>query len=364
MLSNSYIIVCRLVFQRSNGDLISRCSEAPNLLPLLSGTGATSTVEPRYAVNFEFEGADAGLLRLEAEFARSPGSGLFEVSQRRWIRPQVDDRDKPPPLQIAVLDFERYVLLAHNIVISSCQSISKTLSRSDWQLEIKALEFQEASSIDQALKTFSHSIQFTPGADDGLRGVGKRRVTFSNSVPVARLIEKSSVRYRLVGTNYVLEIARYDAYHRVSNPGFYGLPGQPVVKQMTETPVTSWGASVFDLQWDNLLGKHASFGLGHTAEWSPSLNTFFPCPKESKSTNTSAGFTHFIQMVKQIAAILGPEGGSKLKAIDPEYDEIGRGHATTASASQQAPAPRTTRNTGPERVKMSWAQVAQSSGKR
>lgn len=68
--------------------------------------------EPLYAVNFEFQGQDASLLRLEAEFAESPASGLFEVSQKRWIKPQGEDKigDKRPPLQVAVIDFEGYAL--------------------------------------------------------------------------------------------------------------------------------------------------------------------------------------------------------------------------------------------------------------
>lgn len=73
---------------------------------------ATSLADekPHYAVNFEFQGEDASLLRLEAEFAKSPGSGLFEVSQRRWIRPWEENKagDKRPPLQIGIIDFERY----------------------------------------------------------------------------------------------------------------------------------------------------------------------------------------------------------------------------------------------------------------
>jgi hypothetical protein len=63
-------------------------------------------------VNFEFEGENAALLRLEAEFGRSGSDRSqvsHEVSQIRWVKPQgqYTSWDKRPPLQIGVVDFER-----------------------------------------------------------------------------------------------------------------------------------------------------------------------------------------------------------------------------------------------------------------
>ncbi|KAL4766207.1 uncharacterized protein BDW70DRAFT_1464 [Aspergillus foveolatus] len=67
------------------------------------------------------------MLRLEAEFAKRPGAREYEIKERRWLRPRTDGqiREKRPSLHslhIAVVDFER----------------------SDWRLEIRALEFHEA----------------------------------------------------------------------------------------------------------------------------------------------------------------------------------------------------------------------------
>ena len=93
-------------------DLIGKCAAASDLLAPYSATAhSVSDVDPLYAVNFEFEGENATLLRLEAEFAKSPSPGIFEVSQRRWVKPQGDNNsnDKQPPLQVGVIDFERCV---------------------------------------------------------------------------------------------------------------------------------------------------------------------------------------------------------------------------------------------------------------
>lgn len=105
-----------------------------------------------------------------------------------------------------------------------------------------------------------------------------------------------------------MEIARYDDYHRVDV-----LATQPLqlpittLNQMTDTPTTSWGASIFDLQWDNVLGQHANFRAGHTAEWIPSLNTFFPCCDDPNPSDLRVGFHQFISLVKQVALLLSPE---------------------------------------------------------
>ncbi|PGH12195.1 hypothetical protein AJ80_06815 [Polytolypa hystricis UAMH7299] len=280
-------LVPGLQFEHKDGDLISRCFEAKDLLiPYENESGSLDEAEPFYAVNFEFEGSNASLLRLEAEFKGSQKAGVYEVSHRRWVCPRSEDKsgDKRSPLQIGVVDFER----------------------SDWQLEIKALNFDEVSNIDQSLKSFSSSIRFVLRDGDGFRGEGRRRVTFTDTVPVTRLVEKSAVRYRLKGTKYLLELARYDTYNRVKVPAPMGLPQFFSLNRMAEVPVTTWGASLFDVNWDNELGKHATFGVGQAADWSPSLNTFFPnFDKDSDPSDMRAGFGQFVGLVNRVAALLG-----------------------------------------------------------
>jgi hypothetical protein len=74
---------------------------------------------------------------------------------------------------------------------------------------------------------------------------------------------------------------------------------------MAVVPVTSWGASIYSQEWDNMLGQHASFRVGHAAEWSPSLNTFFPSD-ESTDPSDVRGFNKFIDLASGIAVLLGP----------------------------------------------------------
>ncbi|EAW07763.1 uncharacterized protein ACLA_024790 [Aspergillus clavatus NRRL 1] len=266
--------------------LLAECFGATDILEHLDGTsGMLKAAEPAFSVNFEFLGSNNALLRLEAEFAKSPGAFEYEITQRRWLRPRGGGRsaDNQSPLQIGAIGFER----------------------SDWQLEIKALEFYETSSIDAALKLFSHSINFRRTANiDDISAKPQRKVLFPHSAPVARFVEKTAIRYRLKGTKYILEIARYDEYSRTTVPAYRGQNPPTVIGAISEVPSTSWGASIFDPNWDNLLGQHANLPVGHTARYTPTLSTFFP-PKEQTAAGKCVGFWELIDLVRQVAGLFG-----------------------------------------------------------
>ncbi|KKK13592.1 hypothetical protein ARAM_005384 [Aspergillus rambellii] len=285
-------------------ELLERCFKATNLLePYDSTSDSLKSAELAYSVNFEFLGTDKSMLRLEAEFAKSPGAQDYEITQRRWLRPHPSGqfRDNHSPLHIGVIDF----------------------GRSDWQLEIKSLEFHETSSIDAALKVFSHSIGFrrTAGVGD-ISAKPERKVTFPASAPVSRFVEKSALRYQLKGTKYIFEVARYDEYSRSVVPAFPGQSPATVPGEISDVPFTCWSASVFHPNWDNLLGGHANLSVGHSAKYKPNLDTFFP-PTEVglNDDDRTKGFWKFIDLVNQVAELLGPA-----KTIPPENTHQPRGN--------------------------------------
>ncbi|KAM5437236.1 hypothetical protein McanMca71_001153 [Microsporum canis] len=306
-------LVQGLEYNCGNTNILAKCASANHILAPLNGsdTAPLKQPEPLYAVNFEFQGSSS-LLRLEVEFAKSPSTDSFEVYQKRWVRPQAGDTigDKRPPLQVAVIDFER----------------------SDWQLEIKALEFQEPSTIEQSLREFSHSVKFKPEEMPDLSSPGKQRVSFSNLAPIARIVEKSALRYRLKGTNYIFELARYDEYSPSQWSAAQILQGSKP-NHMSSTPVTSWGASIFDLQWDNMLGQHANFGVGHNADWSPSLNTFFPCFGDADPTDLRSGFNCFMPLIQQVSSLLGHkrERGLANKTVVQQMEEVNESNSSSTT---------------------------------
>lgn len=103
-----------LSLEPSQNELLDRCFQASHILAPISNTlRSLADAEPAYSVNFEFFGADSALLRLEAEFSKHYGAQEYEVTQRRWVKAQGSGHsDNRSPLQIAVIDFERYVVLA------------------------------------------------------------------------------------------------------------------------------------------------------------------------------------------------------------------------------------------------------------
>ncbi|KAL3458815.1 hypothetical protein BJX64DRAFT_301724 [Aspergillus heterothallicus] len=270
-------------------ELLERCFRASHLIERCDDTSnPLRSAELTYSVNFEFSGTDKSMLRLEAEFAKSPGAQDYEITQRRWLRPRTGGQtaETRSPLHVAVTDF----------------------GRSDWQLEIKSLEFYEASSIDAALKSFSHTIGFQRTANMGdISAKPERKVTFPATAPVSRFVEKTALRYSLKGADYILEIARYDEYRRVNVPVFPNQAGATMTGGISNKPFTSWGASIFGTNWDNLLGGHANLPIGHKASYSPGLATFFP-PKEPSIDirDQDKGFWEFIDLIKQAAELLGP----------------------------------------------------------
>lgn len=214
---------------------------------------------------------------------------------------------------------------------------------SDWQLEIKSLEFYETSSIDAAMRTFSHSIGFRRTQNMGnISAKPERKVTFPSSPPVSRLVEKSAIRYRIKGTKYIFEIARYDEYRRVEV--HIGQTGATMTGGMSDVPYTSWGASVFEANWDNLLGGHANLPVGHSAKYNPSLATFFP-PKEPLAAleDHTKGLWEFVDMVKQAAELLGPTRTSPEDADNDTVSNagsasLGLGAIKSGLASSETPA--------------------------
>lgn len=140
-------------------------------------------------------------------------------------------------------------------------------------------------------------------------------MTFPASAPVSRFVEKTALRYRLKDTKYIFEIARYDEYSRAGLEVFQR-PGSVVYTgQMSEVPSTSWGASIFHPDWDNLLGDHANLPVGRSAQWNPKLDTFFPPLGNSSSGDGYSGFWVFIHLVRQVAYLLSSTKTSPLQQV-------------------------------------------------
>jgi hypothetical protein len=171
-------------------------------------------------------------------------------------------------------------------VPSASWNLTNSCHRSDWQLEIKGLEFHEASSVDNALRSFSNSIVFQRTNYFGdIRARPEKKVVFPSSPPVSEYVEKSAIRYHIKGTKYIFEIARYDEYKR-SGAGAYC--GEINCWETCQKLLVHSGGICFDANWDNLLGGHANLPKGQSAKYSLNLATFFPSKEPLLSLKTRA----------------------------------------------------------------------------
>jgi hypothetical protein len=152
-------------------------------------------------------------------------------------------------------------------------------------------------------------------ASETLSTKPRRRVIIPEWAPVRRVIEKAAVHYHLKNTGYTLEIARYDEYMRISGSIPNGCIGQAIPGKMSVVPTSTWGASIFSTNWDNLLRQHANVGVGKVANCNATLKTFFP-PNEKDDCDMHAGFWSFISLVKEVAGLLGKEYEDKSSPID------------------------------------------------
>ncbi|KAJ5946461.1 hypothetical protein N7454_003300 [Penicillium verhagenii] len=257
-------------------ELLSRCMDAVTLFKPVDASFALSEIKsiiPTYAASFEFLGRTSSKFRLEVDFRRR--STEIEKSYHRWFHTANRNSEglRRLLLQVSVMN----------------------LSQSDWQGDLEFFEPLHDSQVKEELAPFMRSVRF----DNNLRVHGMatescKKVLFDQSDLVSSFIEKSAVRLIVQGTNYVLELARFDQYTRIRTG-------------WTTTPAVSWGASLFDPSWDVTLGgssiKANPTAPRNTAGHVRSFESFFP--PTSTSTTGDEGFKEYMKIVNNISRLLG-----------------------------------------------------------
>jgi hypothetical protein len=94
-----------------------------------------------------------------------------------------------------------------------------------------------------------------------------RKANFSPGAPVTRFVEKSAIQLKVIGTPYVFELSRFDEYVRMN-------------RQWPKSPKVTWGGSLFNPEWDDILGAQAKLNLAETQN-DRCLSAFFPASPEA-----------------------------------------------------------------------------------
>ncbi|KUM59897.1 hypothetical protein ACN42_g7232 [Penicillium freii] len=204
---------------------------------------------PRYSANFEYQVNNDSVIRVEAKFSLPLGSQEFEVNGIRCFKSKQISApaDHQMPMQISMIDFER----------------------SDWQLEVKALELCPEREMTPELDKFIHSIgfQWSPNAKN-IGCAPQRKARFSYGSPVKRFVEKASIQLRVKESPHVFELARFDEYTYAAG-------------HWSTTPKVSWGASLFNPSWDDILGEQADVKPVDISK-DGCLSVFFPPPEDGQ----------------------------------------------------------------------------------
>ena len=151
----------------------------------------------------------------------------------------------------------------------------------------------DKSRITPRMEEFANSVTLKKIPPGPLKPTGHKMFRWKKDFPgVMRprsFEQKTSYRYRLVHNNdYIFEIARYDVY------------GDP---EDENTPVhTSWAATLHNREWDSTLAGNPELSIGQSADWNPSLATFFPGHSPSADRGPDPGVVDFLSTVEMVTA--------------------------------------------------------------
>lgn len=176
------------------------------------------------------------------------------------------------------------------------------LSRTDWQYDIEFFESLRSGDISSKQAEFVKSVRLaSPNYGSGIGAAPSRRVVFSTVLPVAKYVEKAALQFKIKGTDYILELARFDEYTPIS----------PRRRERTSTAAVSWGATLFNPQWDITLGFRNSPDSGAAQRFEMSaqhggLAALFPSSKGPETETNTEGFQEFINIISRVSELLGP----------------------------------------------------------
>lgn len=210
------------------------------------------------------------------------------------------------------------------------------------------------------MREFAHSVTLDPGPNRSL-GDSRPKVTFSTEdlTGLTSFTETTSLRFRVKDTPYILEIFRRNTYLRAP-PRLNPVEGGGYVfevNQISNTPTTAWGARMYDIDWDNTLGAHASFKVGQSANWRPNLKTFFHGPANDEAEER-ARLREFVDVVNEVAEFLAPE--NKKYPTPASTPTPPRVNVSTAPRPAQSPVSRSAQNHGAS-AKARWKAFAKTS---
>ena len=134
-----------------------------------------------------------------------------------------------------------------------------------------------------------------------ITSVPERMSKFPLGAPLSWFVEKTAIEFHVRGTNLVFELARFVKY-TVTNG------------RILNTLDVSWGGSLFDPDWDVMLGENTELD-GNRFTREACLSTFFP-PAEGAGVDEDVQLGVFMSALRQIARVLGSPDSAVTNVLD------------------------------------------------
>ncbi|KAJ5880913.1 uncharacterized protein N7473_011966 [Penicillium subrubescens] len=262
--------------------LLNRFRDADDLLEPIGQTRPLSELElmePTHSATIEFLGSPGSDFRLELYLKRIARAGEVEIKGHRWFKARHgEDKTLRMPLQLAMVDF----------------------GRADWQCDIEFFEVAAERLLSKSQRELASSIRFTSNGDNHhFVSHAAMNIWIPRDTPDAHIVKKSAIRFKVKRTNLVLELARFDIYRRTKFIKSYA------------------SASLYDPNWDSLLGGEIGVGGAQIQPHGAGLEAFFPSSLDSNAVE-GAGLIEVLYVVQKIAELLG---GSAIGLNQPPKDE-------------------------------------------
>ncbi|KAI9840141.1 MAG: hypothetical protein M1837_001902, partial [Sclerophora amabilis] len=255
--------------------LISRCCENNELLYPIDATAfGLEDTAPDYTVSFELETRDKiGSVRLDLDFVEA-NTGNYVSMSHAWYKLEntaiprngtADVSRGRSPLDVNMID----------------------LFGKAWQIAITTSNVVDPTKVTHSMEDFAKNVRLTKSTQGA--STEYPSVDFKyNDIIVKCWVERTSFKYFLHGCRYILEITRLRRFRK------------DATAQKIKAAV-SWEASVYDPDWDAVLGGQRGLKIGHAGNWSPHLKTFFPTPPGVPALDITDGFEDFLSKVKAVS---------------------------------------------------------------
>lgn len=161
-----------------------------------------------------------------------------------------------------------------------------------WRLQASTENTIEPARITPKMAELADSVRLCKPSDVKIELTGHKVFRWDKgpgSQMITSYVQKTSLSFRLVKhLNYIIQLSRYDAYG----------PEDKVIQ-------TNWAASLWNSDWESELMANGNLGIGESAQWDPSLGTFFPAESgTSTPQGTNKGVLDFLKVVEEVSGFL------------------------------------------------------------